>query len=113
MIFQYISLLRFAGPQEWIHRETEDLNEIKFRFKDKQPPQTLVTSLVSSMHRYPMEEVLKGPFLMPDFRPDLIEMVMDHLRPQFMIATVVSKLFDGMFCYVLFCFFDGMFWFVW
>lgn len=97
MIFQYIELIRISKPQEWIHREIQDLNEIQFRFQDKQISSTYVSNLVSRMHQYPMEEVLKGPYLMPDFRPDLIEIVMDHLKPQFMIATVVSKLFDGEF----------------
>lgn len=31
---------------------------------------------------YPLEEVLAAEYLLEDFRPDLIEMVLDKLRPQ-------------------------------
>lgn len=32
---------------------------------------------------YPLEEVLAAEYLLEDFRPDLIEMVLDKLRPEF------------------------------
>lgn len=31
---------------------------------------------------YPIEEVLAAEYLLEDFRPDLIEMVLDKLRPE-------------------------------
>lgn len=31
---------------------------------------------------YPLEEVLAAEYLLEDFRPDLIEMVLDKLRPE-------------------------------
>lgn len=33
LIFKYIKMLKDNGPQEWIHREVEDLNKMHFRFK--------------------------------------------------------------------------------
>lgn len=32
---------------------------------------------------YPLEEVLAAEYLLEDFRPDLIEMVLDKLRPEY------------------------------
>ena len=31
---------------------------------------------------YPLEEVLTAEYLLEEFRPDLIEMVLDKLRPE-------------------------------
>lgn len=94
-MFQYIALLRLKGPQEWIHRECEELYEMGFRFKDKENPQSLVNNLAQSLQHYPMEHALKGPFLMPDYRPDLIEMVLNHLKPDNMVVAVISKSFES------------------
>lgn len=32
---------------------------------------------------YPLKEVLAAEYLLEDFRPDLIEMVLDKLRPEY------------------------------
>ena len=32
---------------------------------------------------YPLEEILAAEYLLEDFRPDLIEMVLDKLRPEY------------------------------
>lgn len=31
LLFQYIALLKTIGPQEWVHREIEELEAIEFR----------------------------------------------------------------------------------
>lgn len=31
---------------------------------------------------YPLEEILAAEYMLEDFRPDLIEMVLDKLRPE-------------------------------
>ena len=34
------------------------------------------------MQYYPLEDTLAAEYLLDDFRPDLIEMVLDKLRPE-------------------------------
>ncbi|KRX21021.1 Insulin-degrading enzyme, partial [Trichinella nelsoni] len=93
LVFEYISLVRNEGVQEWIHRECEDLNKIEFRFKDKEQPMNLTTYLASALQLYPMEDVMFGPYRMDHYKPELVYMVLDQLRPDNMVMTVTSKSF--------------------
>uniref|UniRef100_A0A3B1IZC7 Insulin-degrading enzyme n=1 Tax=Astyanax mexicanus TaxID=7994 RepID=A0A3B1IZC7_ASTMX len=67
-MFQYIQKLRTEGPQEWVFQECK---------------------------YYPLEEILAAEYMLEDFRPDLIEMVLDKLRPENVRVAVVSKSFEG------------------
>ncbi|KAK7901181.1 hypothetical protein WMY93_017950 [Mugilogobius chulae] len=81
-MFQYIQKLRTEGPQEWVFEECKDLNKVAFRFKDKERPRGYTSKVAGLLHYYPLEEVLAAEYLLEDFRPDLIEMVLDKLRPE-------------------------------
>uniref|UniRef100_A0A674PH63 Insulin-degrading enzyme n=1 Tax=Takifugu rubripes TaxID=31033 RepID=A0A674PH63_TAKRU len=94
-MFQYIQKLRTEGPQEWVFQECKDLNKVAFRFKDKERPRGYTSKVASLLHYYPLKEVLAAEYLLEDFRPDLIEMVLDKLRPEYVRVAVVSKSFEG------------------
>ncbi|XP_038070879.1 insulin-degrading enzyme-like [Patiria miniata] len=95
-MFQYLNLLRKEGPQETVHNECRDLDAMKFQFKDKERPAGYVTRVASMLHQdYPVEEVLSAPFMMSDFRPDLIDMVLSQLTPENIRVGVISKSFEG------------------
>ncbi|XP_030626254.1 insulin-degrading enzyme isoform X2 [Chanos chanos] len=94
-MFQYIQKLRTEGPQEWVFQECKDLNTVAFRFKDKERPRGYTSKVAGLLHYYPLEEVLAAEYLLEEFRPDLIEMVLDKLRPEHVRVAVVSKSFEG------------------
>uniref|UniRef100_A0A3Q3GM64 Insulin-degrading enzyme n=1 Tax=Labrus bergylta TaxID=56723 RepID=A0A3Q3GM64_9LABR len=109
-MFQYIQKLRTEGPQAWVFEECKDLNKVAFRFKDKERPRGYTSKVAGLLHYYPLEEILAAEYLLEDFRPDLIEMVLDKLRPEhvrsrsdltqlvsfsFPRVAVVSKSFEG------------------
>ncbi|XP_059421799.1 insulin-degrading enzyme isoform X1 [Carassius carassius] len=94
-MFQYIQKLRTEGPQEWVFQECKDLNTVAFRFKDKERPRGYTSKVAGLLHYYPLEEVLAAEYLLEEFRPDLIEMVLDKLRPENVRVAVVSKSFEG------------------
>uniref|UniRef100_A0A665U7T7 Insulin-degrading enzyme n=1 Tax=Echeneis naucrates TaxID=173247 RepID=A0A665U7T7_ECHNA len=94
-MFQYIQKLRTEGPQEWVFEECKDLNKVAFRFKDKERPRGYTSKVAGLLHYYPLEEVLAAEYLLEDFSPDLIEMVLDKLRPEHVRVAVVSKSFEG------------------
>ncbi|XP_032409047.1 insulin-degrading enzyme isoform X2 [Xiphophorus hellerii] len=94
-MFQYIQKLRTEGPQEWVFDECKDLSKVAFRFKDKERPRGYTSKVAGLLHYYPLEEVLAAEYLLEDFRPDLIEMVLDKLRPENVRVAVVSKSFEG------------------
>ncbi|XP_073452147.1 insulin-degrading enzyme isoform X1 [Aquarana catesbeiana] len=90
-MFQYMHMLRSSGPQEWVFQECKDLNAVAFRFKDKEPPRGYTSKLAGLLHYYPIEEVLAAEYLLEEFRPDLIQMVLDKLTPDNVRVAVVSK----------------------
>lgn len=84
-------MLRIDGPQKWIFEEYLNLSEMQFRFKDKETALLLVSSVVHSMQLYPLEEVLTAPYLISDWRPDLIENLMNDLVPEKCRIIVVGQ----------------------
>ncbi|XP_072413834.1 insulin-degrading enzyme isoform X1 [Chiloscyllium punctatum] len=94
-MFQYINKLRTEGPQEWVFQECKDLNAMAFRFKDKERPRGYTSKLAGSLHYYPIHEVLAAEYLLEEFRADLIQMVLEKLRPESVRVAVVSKSFEG------------------
>lgn len=91
IVFQYIHMLKKEGPQKWIFEEYCDLCEMQFRFKDKENPLSLVSNVVHSMQSYPLEEVLAAPYLISEWRPDLIEDLWNKFYPQNARITVVGQ----------------------
>ncbi|TRY55890.1 hypothetical protein DNTS_029134 [Danionella cerebrum] len=91
-MFQYIQKLRTEGPQEWVFQECKDLNTVAFRFKDKERPRGYTSKVAGLLHYYPLEEVLAAEYLLEEFRPDLIEMVLDKLRPENVRGLVRNEL---------------------
>ncbi|XP_037720814.1 insulin-degrading enzyme isoform X1 [Drosophila subpulchrella] len=94
IVFQYLGMLREEGPKKWIFDECVKLNEMRFRFKEKEQPETLVTHAVSSMQIFPLEEVLIAPYLSNEWRPDLIKSLLDELVPSKSRIVMVSQSFE-------------------
>lgn len=42
-------MLRKVGPQKWVFDECVKINEMRFRFKEKEKPENLVTHVVTCM----------------------------------------------------------------
>merc|ERR1712126_399976 len=71
------------------------LEKINFQFKDKEQPQSYVTSLSKSMHMFPPEDVLYGPYKLVSFSPALISEVLNQLSPTNLRYTIAAPIFDG------------------
>ncbi|XP_050730176.1 insulin-degrading enzyme-like isoform X1 [Eriocheir sinensis] len=90
-VFQYLNLLKEEGPQQWVFDECRDLSAMTFRFKDKEQPQSYTCGLSEQLHYYPLEEVLCGGYLLSEYKPELINMVLEHLTPENIRIAVVGK----------------------
>ena len=44
---QYLTMLREQELQKWVFEECHDINEMMFRFKDKERPQGYATTLAN------------------------------------------------------------------
>lgn len=95
LCFQYLNLLRSEGVRKWINDELTTLGKINFDYKDKEKPISYVTTISGDMHVFKMEHALSGNYLMTKFEPDVINEILDQLRPEKMKVTLISKHFDG------------------
>lgn len=95
LIYQYIHLLRKEGTKEWIFNECRDLSAMQFRFKDKERPRAYTSSLSGVLHDYQIEEVLSAHYLQTEYKPEIMDMVLDKLVPENMRVSVIAKKFEG------------------
>lgn len=95
LLFQYLNMVKTAGPQKWIFEESAQLEATRFRFKDKESPMGYVRNLSSLMHDYPMQEVICGSYVLDDWKPDLITDVCSRLIPDKVKVCTVGKSFAG------------------
>uniref|UniRef100_A0A915PZQ4 Insulin-degrading enzyme n=1 Tax=Setaria digitata TaxID=48799 RepID=A0A915PZQ4_9BILA len=95
MVFSEVGLVKQAGPLKWIFDELKQLQEIKFRFKDKENPLNYVTHMSSELQRIPFEDVICADYKMDLYKPDLIKEFIEHLRPENMFYAVISQGYSG------------------
>ncbi|OQV24525.1 Insulin-degrading enzyme [Hypsibius exemplaris] len=93
MVFEYLNLLRDAGPQERIWREEQKIQELKFRFRDKEKPIGYARGLAATMQKYAIPEVLTGPVLLSEYQPETITDLLSHLTPDKLRISILSKSF--------------------
>ena len=69
---------------------------MKFFTKDKEKPINFVMSVVSDMHLpIIMENILTSNYYLNKFELDLLASVYDHLIPEKMRLTLLSKKYQG------------------
>ncbi|XP_066587176.1 insulin-degrading enzyme isoform X2 [Prorops nasuta] len=95
IMFEYINMLKKEGPVEWIYKECRDILAMNFRFKEKISPRKYVSLLVQALQDYPIEEVLTAQNLIPEWRPNLINWVMDYLTPRNIRVGVLAKCYES------------------
>ncbi|KAJ3207689.1 Insulinase (Peptidase M16) [Clydaea vesicula] len=79
--FQYFKMIKSAGAQEWVFKETQSLSQLNFRFKEKSRPSSYCSYVAGCMHKYKKEHILSGPTLLWEFDRALIEQYNNYLRP--------------------------------
>lgn len=91
LLFQYIELIRTAGVESWRYLEAQKLAAIAFRFAEAQVAGAVARRLAAGLRRYSTEDVLRGPYMMEEYRPELITGLLARLRPDNALLQVVAK----------------------
>lgn len=92
IVYQYMAMLRREKPKQWIFDECKNVNAMQFQFKEKERPDDFVSNLAGRIRDYPLVECLSGDYELREFRPDLIEELLDeYLIPTKMRVFLVSK----------------------
>ncbi len=79
--FAWAEHIRQQGVVPWRYRELAQLQQVAFRFLEKQPPLGYARHLSSAMHDYPTQEAVRGPYLLDRFEADLVTRYLGYLVP--------------------------------
>ncbi len=82
LVFAYTDMLREQGPQQPLYEEQSQLSELRFRFKEDVEPILYVSALSSGMHYYPVEDILRGPYMMVDYEAAELNKLFELLVPE-------------------------------
>ena len=80
-VFAWIELIRKQGVEKWRQTELARVGDIDFRYLEKQAPSGYVSMLASRMQRYPVQEVLREPYITTEFDTRVIDAVLERLTP--------------------------------
>lgn len=65
-------MLKKSSPQKWVVDEIKRVNKMKFDYLQKSQGMSYCSRLAKLMHKRDIEELLVYPYLMEEFKPDLI-----------------------------------------
>lgn len=94
LLFEYLSMLKQAGPQAWAYNEMSAISNMKFRFQEEEDAADYVTQLATDLHIYPPEHVLIGPYHHDDFDGDLINELLGIMSPSAARLDVQTKAYE-------------------
>jgi secreted Zn-dependent insulinase-like peptidase len=90
-VFDTIQLMQSGGIPERLFDEQQRLAEIGFRFQETSEPISTVRHLAALMNDYPTADLLRGPYTISEYKPELIERFLGYLRPDNVMITVSSQ----------------------
>eukprot|EP00405_Crypthecodinium_cohnii_P010873 CAMPEP_0206432954 /NCGR_PEP_ID=MMETSP0324_2-20121206/8252_1 /ASSEMBLY_ACC=CAM_ASM_000836 /TAXON_ID=2866 /ORGANISM="Crypthecodinium cohnii, Strain Seligo" /LENGTH=1096 /DNA_ID=CAMNT_0053899141 /DNA_START=101 /DNA_END=3391 /DNA_ORIENTATION=+ len=96
LALKWVELARKTGPQKAMFEELASLQQISFAHKEESPIQDdFVAGATHAMHRYPIDEVLRGVHALDEWKPELISEYFEMLKPENCIVFMTSSDFAG------------------
>ena len=90
MFFNWVALIREQGIERWRYDQQSQLNQIAFRFQEKQDPVSYAYSLASMMQRYPVKDVLQANYVMNNFDSKLLSEIAGLLTVDNLFLTLTA-----------------------
>lgn len=86
--FQYLRMLRAAGPQQWYYEQEQLINDTDFRFQQSINPSYYVIRLASNLKQYPLADTIRGDYLYAQYNPALISDYLAKLTADNVLITL-------------------------
>lgn len=90
-VFQYLSLVRKTGIQDWVFDEIRRMNDINFNFSEKRSASSESMSISNNLHYYKPALAVKAAYHLEAFDKKQIHRVFKYLKPRYMRLFVVGK----------------------
>lgn len=91
LTFNAIDLVTADGVAKWRFEEQASLSELAFNFQEKGAAMHYATRLANAMHDYPYQDVLRAPYAMEEYKPELLQEYLGYLNPANLLVTHVSS----------------------
>ncbi len=91
IVFQYIRLLQNTDIQDWIFQEQSQMSRLQFRYQEQHDASSTVTSLARNLQYYAPQDVLRGPSVIEQFKPELIKQLIDLLTPERVLIALNTQ----------------------
>jgi len=91
LVFAYIEMLRKTDFQEYTFKETQAMAQTDFDWKSPQEGMGYVAGRAALMQRYKLSEVETLPFLFKKYEPDAYRAILDTLKPENMLVSLMSQ----------------------
>ncbi|MGR5471170.1 hypothetical protein ACPV51_28575, partial [Vibrio astriarenae] len=78
-VFQYLSMIKQDGMDEWRYLEKQAVLESAFRFQEPSRPLDLVSHLVINMQHYQPEDIIYGDYKMSGYDEQLQLSLLQYL----------------------------------
>ncbi|XP_021964966.2 insulin-degrading enzyme [Folsomia candida] len=94
LVFEYISMLKLVGPQEWFWDEMQQIADVRRRWRDPQLTEELVTSIGADLLELSIEEsILEAVFQnrsVVSYSEEILTNIAELLTPDNMRLTILS-----------------------
>ncbi|MET2900563.1 insulinase family protein [Vibrio rotiferianus] len=90
-VFQYLSMIKQDGMDEWRYLEKQAVLESAFRFQEPSRPMDLVSHLVINMQHYQPEDTVYGDYKMAGYDEELQRSLLQYLSVENVRVTLIAK----------------------
>jgi insulysin len=91
LVFAYIEMLRKSDFKEYTFKEIQAMAQTDFDWKSPQEGMGYVAGRAALMQRYQLSEVETLPFLFKKYEPDAYRAILDTLKPENMLVSLMSQ----------------------
>ncbi len=91
IVFQYIRLLQNNDIQAWFFQEQSQMSALQFRYQEPHDASSTVTGLARNLQYYAPQDVLRGPYVMQQYKPELITQLLNQLTPERVLITLNTQ----------------------
>ena len=91
IVFQYIRLLQNDAIQEWLFQEQSKMSALQFRYQEQHAASSTVTGLARNLQYYAPRDILRGPYIIEQFKPELTSELLNQLTPERVLIALNTQ----------------------
>ncbi|ODV92635.1 hypothetical protein CANCADRAFT_56288 [Tortispora caseinolytica NRRL Y-17796] len=97
IVFQYLTVLKNAGPQDWIFDELREMSVIEFKYRHKIGAANTASRLAAAMQKIhiPRDRLLSASSVFVTYKPEVISQFGEYFSPNNFRCMLVSQDYPG------------------